>query len=43
MGQFDKAVNAQKEAIALLQNEEQKKDYAARLKLYESNSPYHER
>ena len=42
-GQFDKAVNAENEAIALLQNEEQKNDYTTRLKLYESNSPYHER
>ncbi len=41
-GQFDQAVNAQKEAIALLQNEEQKKDFATRLKLYESSTPYRE-
>ena len=41
-GQFEKAVNAENEAIALLQNEEQKTDFATRLKLYESNSPYRE-
>ncbi len=41
-GQFDKAVSTQKEAIALLQDEAQKKDFSTRLKLYESNSPYHE-
>ena len=40
--QFDQAVSTQKEAIALLQDEEQKKDFSTRLKLYESNSPYHE-
>ncbi len=41
-GQFDKAVSTQKEAIALLQDQAQKKDFGTRLKLYESNSPYHE-
>ena len=40
--QFDQAVSTQKEAIALLQDEAQKKDFGTRLKLYESNSPYHE-
>ena len=40
--EFDKAVSTQKEAIALLQDEAQKKDFGTRLKLYESNSPYHE-
>jgi hypothetical protein len=39
-GQFTNAVNFQKEAIALLNNEEEKRDYGSRLKLYESNSPY---
>ncbi len=32
----------QKEAIVLLHDEAQKKDFGTRLKLYESNSPYHE-
>jgi tetratricopeptide (TPR) repeat protein len=41
-GQYTNAVKVQKEAIALLQNEEQKKDYASRLRLYESGSPYHD-
>ena len=41
-GEFEKAVSTQKEAIALLQDEAHKKDFATRLKLYESNSPYHE-
>ena len=39
-GQFTNAVRVQQEAIALLQNEQQKKDYASRLKLYESGFPY---
>jgi serine/threonine protein kinase/Flp pilus assembly protein TadD len=39
-GQFAKAISTQQEAIALLQNEQQKKDYASRLKLYESGIPY---
>jgi serine/threonine-protein kinase len=39
-GQFTNAVRVQQEAIALLQNEPEKKDYASRLKLYENNSPY---
>ena len=38
--QFGKAVNTQNEAIALLQNEDQKTDYASRLKLYQLNTPY---
>ena len=41
-GQFDSAVNAQKEAMALLQDEERKKDFSTRLKLYESGTPYRE-
>jgi serine/threonine protein kinase/TPR repeat protein len=40
--QFDNATKTQKEAIALLTDEEQKKDFMTRLKLYESNTPYHE-
>ncbi|MGD0258381.1 MAG: serine/threonine-protein kinase [Verrucomicrobiota bacterium] len=39
-GQFAKAVSIQHEAIALSQREEEKKDLASRLKLYESHSPY---
>ena len=40
--EFDKAVSTQREALALLQNEKQKRDLTTRLRLYESNSPYHE-
>jgi len=40
VGQFARAVTAQQEAIALLQDEKQKEDYASRLQLYQSNSPY---
>jgi pentatricopeptide repeat protein len=39
-GQFGTAVSVQQEAIALLQTEQEKKDYASRLKLYENHSPY---
>jgi tetratricopeptide (TPR) repeat protein len=39
-GQFDKAVSVQEEAIALLQSENEKRDYGSRLKLYESKTPY---
>jgi len=39
-GQFTNAVGVQREAIALLENEAEMRIYAARLKLYESNSPY---
>ena len=41
-GDFAKAVTVQKEAIALLRSEKEIQDYASRLKLYESNTPYHE-
>jgi eukaryotic-like serine/threonine-protein kinase len=41
-GQFTDAVLAQKEAIALLNDEQLKRDYGFRLKLYESNFPYHD-
>jgi eukaryotic-like serine/threonine-protein kinase len=37
--QFDKAVATQQQAIGLLQSEEEKKDYASRLKLYQENKP----
>jgi tetratricopeptide (TPR) repeat protein len=40
--QFAKAVSAQKEALALVQNESLRQGLASRLKLYESNTPYRE-
>jgi TPR repeat protein len=42
-GEFPKAVSTQKEAIGLLGDEQAKKDFATRLKLYESNTPYRQR
>jgi hypothetical protein len=42
-GDFVKAAAVQKEATAFLHTEAEKNDYASRLKLYESSSPYHER
>ena len=39
-GQFETAVAVQREAILLLRDEKQKQDFASRLKLYESNTPY---
>ena len=41
-GQFTNAVTVQKEAIALVQDAKMKGDFASRLKLYESSSPYRE-
>jgi len=41
-GQFAKAVSVQNEAIALLHDEKMKEDFASRLRLYQSNSPYRE-
>jgi len=41
-GQFTNAVTSQKEAIALLQDEGTRREFNARLRLYESNSPYRE-
>jgi len=38
--QFEKAVLTEKEAIALLPSETERKDYGVRLKLFESNQPY---
>jgi WD40 repeat protein/serine/threonine protein kinase len=38
-GQFTNAIRIQQEAIALLQNENEKSDYTSRLRLYESNLP----
>ena len=42
VGQFEKAVSTQQEAIALLQTEAEKNDYGSRLKLYEAKVPYHQ-
>jgi tetratricopeptide (TPR) repeat protein len=39
-GQFDKAVSAEREAIALQQAEATKSDYRTRLKLFEDGKPY---
>jgi tetratricopeptide (TPR) repeat protein len=39
-GDFAKAISVQKEAMGLLRDEPSKKDFASRLKLYESGSPY---
>ena len=41
-GQLDNAVSAQIEAMALLQDEHLKADFASRLRLYQANHPYHE-
>jgi hypothetical protein len=41
-GEFVKAACVEKEAMALLRTEGQKRDHASRLKLYESNTPYRE-
>lgn len=38
--QFSKAISAEKEAIALALDDEEKKDYDSRLKLYQAKSPY---
>ncbi len=40
VGEFAKAADVQNEAIALLHDVKEKKHYATRLKLYESNTPY---
>jgi len=42
-GEFDKAVVVQREAMVLLDSNVLKTDFATRLKLYESNTPYRER
>jgi tetratricopeptide (TPR) repeat protein len=39
-GEFAKAANVQREAISLSQDEKVKNDLTARLKLYESNTPF---
>ena len=41
-GQFTNAVSAENKAIGLLTNQKVIDDYSARLKLYESNTPYRE-
>ena len=41
-GQFEKAVAVQKEAMALLKDDRTRQEFAFRLKLYESNTPYRE-
>ena len=41
-GEFAKAANVQREAISLSQDEKVKNDLTARLKLYESNTPFRE-
>jgi tetratricopeptide (TPR) repeat protein len=41
-GEYGKAVSAQREAIGLCQDEKIKGDLAARLRLYESNTPFRE-
>ena len=42
-GRFDKAIAAEKEAMALMLDETIKQKYASRLKLYEATTPYRER
>jgi serine/threonine protein kinase/tetratricopeptide (TPR) repeat protein len=41
-GDFAKAISVQKEALALAQGDSTKRDFASRLKLFESNTPYRE-
>jgi len=38
-GQFEKAITAEQEAIALLQTEAEKSDYGAHVKLFEAKAP----
>ena len=40
VGQFEKAVSTEQEAIALLQTEAEKNDYRRRVKLFEAKAPY---
>jgi TPR repeat protein/WD40 repeat protein len=42
VGQFEKAVSTQQEAIALLQTEADKNNYRTRLKLFQARVPYHQ-
>jgi Flp pilus assembly protein TadD len=39
-GQFEKAVSAEQEAMALQPTEAEKKEYGTRLKLFEAHVPY---
>jgi hypothetical protein len=39
-GEFTKAINTQRETMELVHDESSKSDFAIRLKLYESNTPY---
>ena len=41
-GDFEKAVGVEKEAMALAQSDSLREDFASRLKLYESNTPFRE-
>jgi serine/threonine-protein kinase len=41
-GQFDTGAAVEKEAMALLQTDEERNEYGARLKLYEAGTPYRE-
>jgi hypothetical protein len=41
-GQYAKAVSALEDAIALEYDDTRKKDYASKLRLYQSGSPYRE-
>jgi len=43
VGQFARAVSVQQEAIPLVQDEERKKNYVNRLKVYEASTPYRDR
>ncbi len=43
VSRFDKAVAVEKEAVALLKDGITKRDFAFRMKLYESNTPYRQR
>jgi tetratricopeptide (TPR) repeat protein/tRNA A-37 threonylcarbamoyl transferase component Bud32 len=40
-GQYTNAVKVQQEAIAMMRDEEPKKNYASRLRLYQAKMPYH--
>jgi uncharacterized protein len=40
--QFNKAINTENEAIALSQEDEDKRDFLARLKMYQAKTPFRE-
>jgi hypothetical protein len=42
VGEFAKAAITERDAIALLHDERQKKDFESRLKLYQADAPYRE-